>query len=48
MSKFSSDRIFAIDIRERQMGDEFGEDDSILADLGKWRVQIQCDFDDLF
>jgi len=30
------------------MGDEFGEDDSFLADLGKSRVQIRCDFDDLF
>jgi len=48
MSGFSGDRIFVIDIRERRMGDEFGEDDSILADLGKWKVQIRCDFDDLF
>ena len=38
MSRFSGDRIFVIDIRERQMGDEFGEDDSVLADLGKWRI----------
>jgi len=30
------------------MGDEFGENDSVLADLGKWRVQIRYDFDDLF
>jgi len=48
MSRFSGDRIFVIDIRERRMGNEFGEDDSILADLGKWRVQIRRDFDDLF
>jgi len=48
MSKFSGDRIFVIDIRERQMGDDFGEHDSVLADLGNWRVQISGDFDDLF
>jgi len=48
MSRLSGDRIFVIDIRERRMGDEFGEDDSVLADLGKWRVQIRHDFDDLF
>jgi len=48
MSRFSGDRIFVIDIRERQMGNEFGEDDSVLADLRKWRVQIRRDFDDLF
>jgi len=30
------------------MGDEFGKDDSVLADLGKWRGQIRHDFDDLF
>jgi len=48
MSRFSSDRIFVIDIQERRMGDEFGEDDSVLPDLGKWRVQIRRDFDDLF
>jgi len=48
MSTFSGDRIFVIDIRERRMGDEFGEDDSVLTDLGKWRVQIRRDFDDLF
>jgi hypothetical protein len=48
MSKTSGDRIFVLDIRERKMGEEFGEDESILADLGKWRVQIRQDFDDLF
>jgi len=48
MWRFSGDRIFVIDIQKRQMGDEFGEDDSVLADLGKWRVQIRHDFDDLF
>jgi len=37
-----------IDIRERRMGEEFGEDESVLADLGKWRVQIRQDFNDLF
>jgi len=37
-----------IDIRERWVGEEFGEDESILADLGKWRVQIHRNFDDLF
>jgi len=30
------------------VGKEFGEDESVLADLGKWRVQIRWDFDDLF
>jgi len=30
------------------VGEEFGEDESVLADLGKWRVQIRRDFDDLF
>jgi len=39
MSKFSGDRIFVIDIRERQMGDDFGEHDSVLADLGNWRFK---------
>jgi transposase InsO family protein len=48
MSKTSTDRIFVIDIRERRMGEEFGEDDSVLADLGKWRAQIRREFDDLF
>ena len=37
-----------IDIRERWVGEEFGEDQSLWADLGKWRVQIRWDFDDLF
>jgi len=37
-----------IDIRERWVGEEFGEDESVLADLGKWRVQIRRGFDDLF
>jgi len=48
MTKSSGDRIFVIDICERQVGEEFGEDESVLADLGKWRVQIRRDFDDLF
>jgi len=48
MSRFSGDRIFVIDIQEHWMVDEFSEDDSVLADLGKWRVQIRRDFDDLF
>jgi len=30
------------------VGEEFSEDESVLADLGKWRVQIRRDFDDLF
>ena len=46
--KHSGERIFVIDIRERPVGDEFGSDESVLADLGKWRVQIRQDFDDLF
>jgi len=48
MTKSSDDRIFVIDIRERRVGEEFGEDESVLADLGKWRVQICWDFDNLF
>ena len=48
MSETSGDRIFVVDIRERAVGDEFGEDESILADLGKWRVQIRQEFNDLF
>jgi len=48
MSKNSGDRIFVLDIRECQVGDEFGEDESVLVDLGKWRVKIRKDFDDLF
>ena len=48
MSKSSGDRIFVLDIRERKVGEEFGEDESVLADLGKWRVQIRREFDDLF
>jgi len=48
MTKSSGDRIFVIDIRERWVGEEFGEDESVLADLGKWSVQIHRDFDDLF
>jgi len=48
MTKSSGDRIFVIDIRERRVGEEFGEDESVFADLGKWRVQIRRDFDDLF
>jgi len=48
MSKSSKDRIFVLDIRERKIGEEFGEEESVLADLGKWRVQIRQEFDDLF
>jgi len=48
MTKSSGDRIFVIDIRERRVGEEFSEDESVLADLGNWRVQIHRDFDDLF
>jgi len=48
MAKSSGDMIFVIDIWERQVGEEFGEDESVFADLGKWRVQICQDFDDLF
>jgi len=48
MTKSSGDRIFVIDIHERRVGKESGEDESVLADLGKWRVQIRRDFDDLF
>jgi len=48
MTKSSGDKIFVIDIRERWVGEEFGEDESVFADLGKWRVQIRRDFDDLF
>jgi len=47
MAKSSGDRIFVIDIRERWVGEEFGDNESVLADLGKWRVQIRWDFDDL-
>jgi len=48
MTKSSGNRIFVIDIRKRWVGEEFGEDESVFADLGKWRVQIRRDFDDLF
>jgi len=48
MTKSSDDRIFVIDIRERRVGEEFSEDESVLADQGKWRVQIRRDFDDVF
>jgi len=48
MVKSSGDRIFVIDIRKRRVGEEFGVNESVLADLGKWRVQIRRDFDDLF
>jgi len=48
MTNSSGDRIFVIDIHERRVGKEFGEDESVLADLGKWRVQIRRDFNDLF
>jgi len=30
------------------VGKVFGENGSVLADLGKWRVQICLDFDNLF
>jgi len=46
--KASKDRIFVFDIQDRKLGEEFGEDESVLADLGKWIVQIQREFDDLF
>ena len=48
ISSSSRDQIFVVDIRERVMGDEFGEDESVLADLGKWRVQVRQEFNDLF
>jgi len=35
MTKSSGDRIFVIDIRERRVGEEFGEDESVLVDLQK-------------
>jgi len=47
-SKASKYRIFVFDVRERKRGEEFGEDESVLADLGKWRIQIRREFDDLF
>jgi len=47
-SKASKDRIFVYDIREQKLGEEFGEDESVLADLGKWRVQIRREFNNLF
>ena len=47
-SKASKDRIFVFHIRERKWGEEFGEDESVLADLGKWRIHIRREFDDLF
>ena len=34
-----------IDILERWVGEEFSEDESVLADLGMWRFQIRRDFD---
>ena len=48
MAKSSKYKIFVLDVRERKIGEEFGEDESVLADLGKWRVQIRWEFDDLF
>jgi len=48
MAKSSGDRIFVIEIQEQRVNEKFGEDESVLADLGKWRVQIWWDFDDLF
>jgi len=48
MFKDSGDKTFVIDIRERQIGEEFGEEESVLADLARWRVQVRKDFDDLF
>jgi len=47
-SKASKKRIFLLDIRERKLEEESGEDKSVLADLGKWRVQIRLEFNDLF
>jgi len=35
MTKSSGDQIFVVDIRERAVGDKFGEDELILADLAK-------------
>jgi len=35
ITKSSDDRIFVIDIRQRWVDKEFGEDESVLADLGK-------------
>jgi len=47
--KSGGDRIFVIDIRQNTPGNgEIGEDNAILADLGKWQAQIRQDFDDLF
>jgi len=48
MAKSSKDKIFVLDVWERKVGEEFREDDSVLADLGKWRAQIRQEFDDLF
>jgi len=47
-SKASKDRIFVVDILEQKLREEFWEYESMLADLGKWRVQIRREFDDLF
>jgi len=47
-SKASKYKIFVFDVRERKRGEEFAEDESVLADLGKWRIQIRQEFDDLF
>lgn len=47
--KSGGDRIFVIDIWQNTPGNgEIGEDNAILAELGKWRAQIRQDFDDLF
>jgi len=48
MTKSSGDRIFLIDIRERRVGEEFSEHESVLVDLGKWGVQIRRVIDHLF
>ena len=48
MAKSSKHKIFVLDVRERKVGEAFGEDKSVLADLGKWRIRIRREFDDLF
>jgi len=48
MSRPGKDRIFVLDVRERRVGEEFSDDESVLADLDKWRVQVRREFYDLF
>jgi len=48
MAKSSKYKIFVLDVQERKVGEEIGEDESLLADLGKWRIQIRRELDDLF